>query len=79
MEAANQAWNITFDAEGTPGLFIGYSYGNARNGSIGWDADVVVLGGSGGAPQLVIGADGTVLAANDVLVNGVAPEGRRHS
>ncbi len=25
-------------------------------------------------PQLVIGADGTVLAANNVLVNGVAPK-----
>ena len=32
-----------------------------RSGDIYWDADVVILGGSGGQGYLVIGADGTVI------------------
>ncbi len=43
--------------------------GNRSAGTIIWDADVVILGGAGGgAPQLVIGADGTVLAVSGVQV-----------
>ena len=47
--------------------------GQANTSTIVWDADVIVLGGIGGGPVLVVGADGTVLAANGVLVGGVAP------
>ena len=39
-----------------------------RSGDIYWDADVVILGGSGGQGYLVVGADGTVIAANGVQV-----------
>ena len=45
----------------------------ANTSTIIWDADVVVLGGVGGGPLLVVGVDGTVLAANGVLIGGAAP------
>ena len=74
VQAANNFLLSITDAEGTPAIFQGGSPTLNYRGDIGWDADVVVLGGSAGAPQLVIGADGTVLAVNNVLVNGVAPK-----
>ena len=40
----------------------------AKTAPIDWNADVVVLGGLDGSPYLAIAADGTVLAANAVMV-----------
>ncbi len=43
-----------------------------RAGNIYWDADVIILGGSGGQGYLVVGTDGRVLAANGVQVRNGA-------
>jgi hypothetical protein len=42
-------------------------------GEIRWDADVVILGGLEGAPELVIDASGNVVRANAVKIGGVTP------
>ena len=79
VEAFNQGLARNFNANGTPGWcclgdFTRQPPPNWQSGDISWDADVVILGGSGGAPVLVVGADGTVLAATNVLINGTAPK-----
>ena len=43
-----------------------------RTGNIFWDADVIILGGSGGQGYLVVGANGNVLAASAVQVRNAA-------
>ena len=54
------------------GCDTGYNDGNgcpgAKDSSVKWDADVLVLGGTGGAPLLAIRADGSIAAANGVRI-----------
>ena len=46
---------------------------NDDSGTVRWDADVVILGGLQGAAELVINADGDVVRANAILVDGAIP------
>jgi Ca2+-binding RTX toxin-like protein len=47
--------------------------GAATHGEVRWDADVVVLGGLNGSPELVVDASGKVVRANAVTVDGATP------
>ncbi len=57
---------------GDSGLFTTDESSHPRSANIFWDADVIILGGSGGQGYLVVGANGNVLAASAVQVRNAA-------